>query len=79
MILPKNERMNSFFLPNSTMIELFSFVFLEEFEDSKKSWPLAYTNQLILKKSMQNAKLRQLKGEKTTHDFNNNLPFYCVL
>ena len=36
-ILPKNERMNSVFLPNSTMSN--SFVhFLEEFEDTKKSF-----------------------------------------
>ena len=36
-ILPKNEQTNSVFLPNSTMSN--SFVrFLEEFEDTKKSF-----------------------------------------
>ena len=36
-IFPKNEQTNSFFLPNSTVSN--SFVrFLEEFEDTKKSF-----------------------------------------
>ena len=36
-ILPKNERTNSFFLPNSTKNE-FVRSFLEEFKDTKKSF-----------------------------------------
>ena len=36
-ILPKNEQMDSVFLPNSTMIELFRS-FLEELEDGKNSF-----------------------------------------